>query len=141
MHGDYRLDNCMLADDGSVKAVLDWEICTLGDPLADLGLLWVYWSDPDEEAVLPQASPTALDGFPRKAELIERYAASSDLDLSDLGFYIAFGCWKLTCIIAGVYARYAGGAMGDVSDEHVAAFATMVERLAGMAADATEEIA
>ena len=141
VHGDYRLDNCMLGSDGSVTAVLDWEICTLGDPLADLGLLWVYWSDPDEEAVLPQASPTALDGFPRKAELIERYAASSDLDLSDLGFYIAFGCWKLTCIIAGVYARYAGGAMGDVSDEHVAAFATMVERLAGMAADATEEIA
>ena len=105
----------MLGADGSVAAVLDWEICTLGDPLADVGLLWVYWSDPGDDAVLPQASPTALDGFPRKAELVQRYAAASERDLSDLDFYVAFGCWKLTCIIAGVYARYAGGAMGDAS--------------------------
>jgi aminoglycoside phosphotransferase (APT) family kinase protein len=121
--------------------VLDWEICTLGDPLADVGLLWVYWSDPDEEAVMPQASPTALEGFPRKRELIERYAAASGRDLSDLSYYVAFGYWKLTCIIAGVYARYAGGAMGDVGDDTVAGFRTMVERLAEMAQDAMREVA
>ena len=56
----------MLDAEGNVMAVLDWEICTLGDPLADLGLLYVYWSDPDEGAVLPQASPSALEGFPRR---------------------------------------------------------------------------
>jgi aminoglycoside phosphotransferase (APT) family kinase protein len=140
VHGDYRLDNCMLDADGSVMAVLDWEICTLGDPLADVGLLWVYWSDPDEGAVLPQASPTALEGFPRKAELIERYASTSDRDLSDLGFYVAFGYWKLTCIIAGVYARYAGGAMGDVPDEQVRGFRFMLDRLSDLTVEAADGI-
>ena len=130
VHGDYRLDNCMLDADGSVMAVLDWEICTLGDPLADIGLLQVYWSDPDDEAVLPQASPTALDGFPRSADLARHYAAASGRPLEDLGFYVAFGYWKLTCIIAGVYARYAGGAMGDVPAEQVHGFRAMLDRLA-----------
>ena len=140
VHGDYRLDNCMLGPDGSVMAVLDWEICTLGDPLADVGLLWVYWSDPDEGAVLPQASPTALDGFPRKAELIDRYATASGRDVSDLGFYVAFGYWKLTCIIAGVYARYAGGAMGDVPEEQVTGFRMMLDRLAELTVESAEGI-
>ena len=140
VHGDYRLDNCMLGDDGSVVAVLDWEICTLGDPLADVGLLWVYWSDPDELAVMPQASPTALDGFPRKRELMQRYAEVSGRDLSDLSYYVAFGYWKLTCIIAGVYARYAGGAMGEVGEETVAGFRRMVEQLAQMADDAMADL-
>ena len=140
VHGDYRLDNCMLADDGSVKAVLDWEICTLGDPLADLGLLWVYWSDPDQAAVLPQASPTALEGFPRKAELIDRYAAGSQRDLSQLDYYIAFGYWKLTCIIAGVYARYAGGAMGDVPADQVQGFRSMLDALSDMTVTAADGI-
>jgi len=140
VHGDYRLDNCMLGPDGSVMAVLDWEICTLGDPLADVGLLWVYWSDPDDMAVLPQASPTAFDGFPRKADLIERYAARSGRDLSDLGFYVAFGYWKLTCIIAGVFARYAGGAMGSVAEAEVAGFRAMLDSLCELTVTASEGI-
>ncbi|MDZ7731751.1 MAG: phosphotransferase [Acidimicrobiia bacterium] len=65
VHGDYRLDNCMLGDDGNVIAVLDWEICTLGDPLADVGLLLVYWGDPDAEATAIPGAPTTLEGFPR----------------------------------------------------------------------------
>jgi aminoglycoside phosphotransferase (APT) family kinase protein len=139
VHGDYRLDNCMIGEDGRIVAVLDWELCTLGDPLADLGLLWVYWADPDGGAVLPQASPTALDGFLRKSEVLDRYTAASGRDLSDIDFYIAFGFWKLACIIAGVYSRYAGGAMGKSTDpRQVAAFGSMVETLAGLAADATD---
>lgn len=130
VHGDYRLDNCMLASDGTVAAVLDWEICTLGDPMADLGLLCVYWTDPGDDAVLPQATPTALEGFPTKAEIIERYAAASGRDISELDYYIAFGFWKLTCIIAGVYARYAGGAMGEVPEEQVSSFRRMLDTLA-----------
>lgn len=130
VHGDYRLDNCMLAGDGTVAAVLDWEICTLGDPMADLGLLWVYWTDPDTDAVLPQASPTALEGFPTKTEIVDRYAMASGRDVSNLDYYVAFGFWKLTCIIAGVYARYAGGAMGDVADEQVNGFRHMLDTLA-----------
>ena len=141
VHGDYRLDNCMLGADGSIAAVLDWEICTLGDPLADVGLLWVYWTDPGTDAVLPQASPTSQEGFLRRSELMDIYAATSGRDLGDLPFYVAFGYWKLTCIIAGVYARYAGGAMGDVPDAQVEGFARMVETLAELAADAASEVA
>ena len=142
VHGDYRLDNCMLGADGRVNAVLDWEICTLGDPLADVGLLWVYWSDPGEESALPQASPTALEGFLRKDEVLERYAAASGRDLSDIDFYIAFGYWKLTCIIAGVYARYAGGAMGaDVDRRQVQGFADMVASLASLAEESAAKVA
>jgi len=140
VHGDYRLDNCMLGADGSVVAVLDWEICTLGDPLADLGLLCVYWTDPDGPAVLPQASPTALDGFPRAADLVARYAEVSGRDVSQLGYYVAFGYWKLTCIIAGVYARYAGGAMGSVPEEQVAGFRSMLDALAEMSSAAADEM-
>ena len=141
VHGDYRLDNCMLDDDGRISAVLDWEICTLGDPLADVGLLWVYWTDPDAPSALPQASPTALEGFLRRAEVIERYGAASNLDLSGIDFYIAFGYWKLTCIIAGVYSRYAGGAMGaDIDARQIQGFADMVESLAASAEAATSAI-
>ncbi len=140
VHGDYRLDNCMLGADGSIAAVLDWEICTLGDPMADVGLLWVYWSDPDEVAVMPQASPTALDGFPRRRELVQRYADASGRDLSDLPFFVAFGYWKLTCIIAGVYARYAGGAMGDVPTETIKGFRTMLDQLGEQTHRAAQEI-
>jgi aminoglycoside phosphotransferase (APT) family kinase protein len=127
----------MLADDGSVAAVLDWEICTLGDPLADVGLLWVYWTDPGTTSSIPQASPTALDGFLRRDEVLDRYSAASGRDLSGIDFYIAFGTWKLACIIAGVYSRYAAGAMGtDVDPAQIRGFATMVEALADSAEQA-----
>jgi aminoglycoside phosphotransferase (APT) family kinase protein len=132
VHGDYRLDNCMLAADGSVEAVLDWEICTLGDPLADLGLLWVYWTDSEAPATIPQASPTALDGFLSRKEVLERYSAASNLDLSNIGYYIAYGYWKLTCILAGVYSRYAAGAMGDVPAEQIEGFRQLVQGLADL---------
>ena len=116
VHGDYRLNNTVLGDDGAVRAVLDWEICTLGDPLADLGLLMVYWTEPGDEASLVGVTPTALEGFSSRAEMRDRYAATSGRDVSDLAFYVAFGYWKLACIIQGVYARYVGGATaGDGS--------------------------
>jgi aminoglycoside phosphotransferase (APT) family kinase protein len=132
VHGDYRLDNCMVGDDGKVIAVLDWEICTLGDPLADVGLLCVYWTDETDEGASLLAAPTLAAGFATKAELMGRYAEHSDRDLSQLDFYIAFGYWKLACILEGVYSRYAGGAMGDASGFE--GFATQVARLAERAA-------
>ena len=140
VHGDYRLDNTMLAYDGRVAAVLDWEICTLGDPLADVGLLMVYWADPSDEFAALLGSPPTLDGFPRRADIAERYAKQSGRDLSQLGFYVAFGYWKLACILQGVYERYMGGAGGgDTSG--VEGFATQIERLAQMSADAAEGVA
>ena len=141
VHGDYRLDNCMLDDDGSIAAVLDWELCTLGDPLADVGLLLVYWTDPgDEFTALPDAA-TALDGFPRKADLLARYAERSGRDVSDVSFYVAFGYWKLACILAGVATRYAAGVMGGDDGQSAAAaelFAAQVRLLADSAAKAAD---
>jgi aminoglycoside phosphotransferase (APT) family kinase protein len=112
VHGDYRLDNCMVSPAGEVIAVLDWEICTLGDPLADIGGLLVYWPEPGERSPLG-ASPTTAPGFPTRAEVTERYGAATGWDLSELDFYVTFAYWKLACILEGVYARYVNGAMGN----------------------------
>jgi len=112
VHGDYRLDNTMLDDEGNVIAVLDWEICTLGDPLADVGLLMVYWTEPTDEHSALGSAPTTTAGFPTREELKARYAAKSGRDIGQLDFYISFGYWKLACILEGVFSRYAGGAGG-----------------------------
>jgi aminoglycoside phosphotransferase (APT) family kinase protein len=135
VHGDYRLDNCLVGDDGRIAAVLDWEICTLGDPLADLGLLMVYWTDPEDESAALLTAPTALPGFLRRKDLLQRYAERSGRDLSAIDYYTAFGSWKLACIVEGVYARYRGGAMGSEASGFEA-FATQVERLAAAAEEA-----
>ncbi len=111
VHGDYRLDNTMVADDGTIAAVLDWEICTLGDPLADIGLLLVYWTDPDDENV-PLSSVTAMDGFPRRADVARLYTELTGADLELINYYVSFGFWKLACILEGVYSRYLQGARG-----------------------------
>jgi aminoglycoside phosphotransferase (APT) family kinase protein len=112
VHGDYRLDNCVISTDGRVLAVLDWELCTLGDPLADVGQLLAYWPEPGERSALGH-SPTLAPGFPTRAELTARYAETTGGDLTQLDFYLAFAYWKLACILEGVYARYVAGAMGD----------------------------
>ena len=113
-HGDYRLDNTIVGPDGKVRAVLDWELCTLGDPLADVGILLIYWADRGAADQQGRFQPTTtLPGFPTRADLVERYGARSGRDLADLPFYVAFGHWKLACISEGVYARYATGAMGS----------------------------
>jgi aminoglycoside phosphotransferase (APT) family kinase protein len=141
VHGDYRLDNCMIGHDGNVAAVLDWELCTLGDPMADVGLLMVYWNDPAEDTSLLNVSATTVDGFPRKAELLERYAKVSGRDLSQVDYYVALGYWKLACIIEGVYARYAAGVMGNTNEAQTAGFRTNVERLAAAARAAVDRLA
>ena len=102
---------------GNVRAILDWEICTLGDPLADLGLLMVYWAEPEDgDQALIGVAPTTLPGFARRSELLDRYAALTGRDVSGIAYYRAFGFWKLACILQGVHVRYAGGAAaGDRS--------------------------
>lgn len=137
VHGDYRLDNLIIDPaDGHLAAVLDWELTTLGDPLADVGLLQVYWSDPGDDLLPLLDAPTVVAGFPSRAEVAERYAHRSGRDLDELEVYVAFGSWKLACILSGVVARYGSGAYGQV-DEGVAAFARMVTALGERALDAT----
>ena len=139
VHGDYRLDNTMLGPDGSIRAVLDWEICTLGDPMADLGLLMVYWAEAGDSASALGVSPTALPGFLTRSEMSTRYASRTGRDISFLPFYVAFGYWKLACILEGVYARYEGGAMGG-DREGTEGFAGQVEVLAESARRAAAEL-
>jgi len=111
VHGDYRLDNVIFSPGprGKVAAVIDWEMATLGDPLADLGLMLVYW-DPVTAAVTgTEHAITANSGFPRIAELIEWYAAATGMDTSELGFHVAFGYFKLAVIAEGIHARFLAG--------------------------------
>jgi len=112
-HGDFRFGN-VLTDvaTGRIAAVLDWELCTLGDPLADLGYIGVYWSDGPASA-LRANDPTPAGGFTTYRELVERYATKTGRDVSGVDYYVAFSCWRLAVISEGVYARYLHGAMGN----------------------------
>jgi aminoglycoside phosphotransferase (APT) family kinase protein len=111
-HGDYRFGNCLTdVKQGRIAAVLDWELCTLGDPLADVGYLGVYWSDGPSSA-LRANDPTPAGGFPSYSSLVERYARTTGRDMSEIDYYVAFSCWRLAVISEGVYARYLHGAMG-----------------------------
>jgi aminoglycoside phosphotransferase (APT) family kinase protein len=139
VHGDYRLDNCMTAADGTVAAVLDWEICTLGDPLADLGLLYVYWGMDGDNTALPTA-PTTVPGFWGRDRVIEYYGDRSGRDLSAIDFYVAFGYWKLACIVEGVYARYLHGAMGDRDPSSLHGFVVQVDRCTELAAEYADRL-
>jgi len=129
VHGDYRLDNCVVGDDGRVRAVLDWELCTLGDTLADLGQMLVYWTDPDDPDLNETlvGSPTIQPGFLRRDEVAALYAERSGRDLADLGFYLAFASWRIGCILQGVTDRYRDGAMAD-DEVDVEQFAERVRR-------------
>lgn len=112
VHGDPKLDNCVVDDAGRLLALLDWELSAVGDPLADLAMLLAYWAQPDDERYALQHPPTAVPGFRTRAELVDRYAARSDLDLSELPYYLTFTYWKLACIVAGVHRRLVEAALG-----------------------------
>jgi aminoglycoside phosphotransferase (APT) family kinase protein len=106
VHGDVRLDNCILSADGGVLAIVDWEICALGDPLADLGVLLAYWAEPGDEIRALNDPPTAVGGFATRSELAASYLRAADLPAdTDVAFYVAFAWWKLACIVEGVWAR------------------------------------
>jgi len=134
VHGDYRLGNCISSVDGTIAAVLDWEIATLGDPLADLGYVLHTWVEPGEAGPAHRMSPTSVEGFPTRDELLDRYADRSGRDVSGVGFYIAFAHWKSACIVEGVYARYLAGAL-DTAGVNVDAFKISVEMSVQRAAD------
>ncbi|GAA4487857.1 phosphotransferase family protein [Microbacterium panaciterrae] len=133
VHGDYRIDNCVYGPDGAIRAVLDWELTTVGDPLADLGQLLTYWTEPGDEVRALQDPPTLADGFGTRDDLIEMYVqASPDADVSSIRFHVAYNWWKVACIVENVYTRMSRGAMGQ-SDRTPASFAAQAERIAAQA--------
>jgi len=141
VHGDYRLDNCMIDTNGDVMAVLDWEICTLGDPLADVGMLMVYWTGPDDEGSAWASPASTLPGFANRNDLKARYAEASGRDVSDIDYYVAFAFWKLACILDGVYARYVSGASGLGSDRAmIDGFKRQVDAAAAQSAELVERL-
>jgi aminoglycoside phosphotransferase (APT) family kinase protein len=143
VHGDYRLDNMILTDAGEVAAVVDWELCTLGDPLADVGMLIVYWSEAGDELMPLLEAPTTAAGFPSREQVRERYAERSGRDLSEIDFYVALGWWKLAIILEGVYSRYSAGQYGKPQEgiEGLERFAAIVANLAEAADEAERRLA
>ncbi|MCZ0945076.1 MAG: phosphotransferase family protein [Gammaproteobacteria bacterium] len=113
VHGDYRLGN-MIVGDGAIRAVLDWELCTLGDPLADVGYLLNSWVQPEEVVTgpAPPIPPTAIGGFPSREAISELYERRTGRSLNAINYYRAFSHWRLAAIGQGVYKRYLVGAMG-----------------------------
>ena len=138
VHGDYRLGNCLSNATDGILAVLDWEICTLGDPLADVGYVLATWAERVDGDV-DVSAPSVLPGFPTRGEVLERYADRSGRDVSLIDFYVSFSHWKSACIVEGVYARYLQGAL-DSSGIDLPAYHRRVERAARLAADAADRL-
>jgi aminoglycoside phosphotransferase (APT) family kinase protein len=136
VHGDFRLGNCILTGSGAVAAIVDWEISTLGDPLADVAYLLTTWARPvgaigrlDGAAL----SPSMADGFADADQLLERYAARSGRDVSQIAFHLAFNHWRYACIVQGVRSRHMHGAMGDAPTTDLDAMAVAVRQRAALA--------
>jgi aminoglycoside phosphotransferase (APT) family kinase protein len=111
VHGDLRLDNMLvtLEPRPAVAAVVDWEMSTLGDPMADLGLTLMYWTDPGEEdwlRITEGGAVTTIPGFLTRAQAAARYCELTGRDISGIGYYIAFGCFKLAVVLEGIHARF-----------------------------------
>ena len=114
VHGDYGLHNTLIGADGHIAAVVDWEISTLGDPLADLAYALNQWAEAGDPPSARADRPTTLTGFPPRRALADRYAQRTGRDLSRLDFYIGFNRWKSAAIVHGVYARYLEGKKSTV---------------------------
>ena len=131
LHNDYRLDNCLLdtADPARIVAVLDWDMCTQGDPLADLGYLLNYWVEPGDAPEWREIAsmPTWRDGFPSRAEAIARYGARTGSDVGAILWYQVFAAFKLAVIIQQIYIRFV---RGQTQDQRFATYATRVIGLA-----------
>jgi aminoglycoside phosphotransferase (APT) family kinase protein len=121
VHGDYRLDNTMLADDdpGRIVAVLDWEMSTLGDPLADLGLFLLYWGQADAQIIATGEAIEEHAGFASRDEIVEMYAKETGRSVDDLDFYVVFAFYKLAIIVEGIAARYRMGKTLGEGFEHM----------------------
>ncbi|KAA1423056.1 phosphotransferase family protein [Mumia zhuanghuii] len=115
VHGDYRLGNTITAPDGTIRAILDWELVTRGEPLADLGSLLVFWDAP-AEAMLGTPPPTTAPGSLRPDEVVETYVAATGASVDDLPLYRSLASWRLACLCLRTAVRFRAGAMGDDTD-------------------------
>ena len=133
VHGDYRVGNMLAGEEGRVRAVLDWELCTLGDTLADVGYVMNNWAQPDDPAG-PElaASPTATGGFPSRKEFIDSYSRQMGHEVTHVDYYRSFQYWRLAAIVEGVMARYLKGVMGDENAD-TQGFKTRIDALADSA--------
>lgn len=109
VHGDYGFHNCLIGAQSTVTAVVDWEISTLGDPLADLAYTLKGWPETEADIASSPGAPTSVGGFPFRQELAQRYAETTGLNIDMLEFYVGFNHWKSAAILHGVYARYLEG--------------------------------
>jgi aminoglycoside phosphotransferase (APT) family kinase protein len=129
VHGDYRLDNAIINDDGHVIAVLDWEMCTLGDSLADLGLLRMYWGRPtSSQIMIGSSSVMTLPGFPTWEEAAARYEEKSGVSLASLDFYTVLAHFKLGVILENMYKRFLGGGTVGAGFEMIGQQAVLLAR-------------
>ncbi|MCA9998843.1 MAG: phosphotransferase family protein [Anaerolineales bacterium] len=139
VHNDYKLDNVMLAanDPGQMVAIFDWDMCTLGDPLCDLGALLCYWTEPTDPPHFQQMAmmPKGDLGFMTRAELVARYAEKSGRAVHNINFYHALGLYRLVVIIAQIYIRYV---RGQTKDGRFAGFGQMIPLMARAAADVAQ---
>jgi aminoglycoside phosphotransferase (APT) family kinase protein len=135
VHGDYRFDNTVLGADRRVIAVFDWELATIGDPVADFCWSLLYWSDPGDRVHALSDPPTLAPGFPRRAEVAALYARRSGRDLSHLDTYFAFSWWKQACIVEGVLARVKQGATGGMRVSSPGEIAARVDLYLALADD------
>jgi len=141
VHGDYRLGNCITdPENGQIRAVLDWEICTLGDPLADVGYVLATWAQSTDRLAGAPGAPSLAPGYPSREEILERYAKRSGRDLSNIDYYVAFAQWKSVCIIEGVYSRYVGGALGE-TDVDIDLFRRRIDAFIELAEEAVARLA
>ena len=141
VHGDYRLGNMISNPEGRIAAVLDWELCTLGDPLADLGYLLNNWAMPGEVGPSSRGaalSPSAAGGFPTREEIAKRYTELTGRETTSIAYYRAFQYWRLAAIVEGVLSRYLKGVMG--TEANTDAFRQQIDGLAEAALELVETL-
>jgi aminoglycoside phosphotransferase (APT) family kinase protein len=138
VHNDLKLDNTMIdpEDPDRVVSLLDWDMTTLGDPLADLGTLLCYWSEPgDPPERGATVAVTAQPGFPTRREIAERYADRRKIDVSTIAWYEAFGLWKTAVVLQQIYIRFV---RGQTNDERFRLMGQRVEMLIEIAGQVAE---
>jgi len=139
VHGDYHLGNAVIGGEGSIRAVVDWELCSTGDPLADVGLMVAYWGEFGAGAAggdgLFREPVTLLPGFLDARELALVYAHESQRPIEDLGFWVAFAYWKVAIIVEGVYRRWLND---PANGDGAASLRPAVARLAALAETALD---